>query len=300
LVWSAGVATRLLWIKVMTEAEWLDCDDVVVMLETVLGEATERKVRLFSCACCRRIWHLLVDERSRRAVEVAEEFADGRATTAELEDAGAKAAAASEDAQQARYEEEFDILPYKRHVTRVETNVFATAAAAAAAAVRAKSPYVLRIRYKEWVTRLSEDEGASGFARHAAAQEARYTSSAALLQAPVELILQAEQAVGFDAERREMAQQVILLRDLLGKPFHPLSLDPAWATWNDGIIPHLACAIYNQRRLPRGTLERDRFAVLADALEDAGCTDRSLLDHCREPAEHFRGCWLVDLLLGKQ
>src|SRR5262249_54237486 len=156
------------------EAEWLDCDDVVVMLEAVLGEAPERKVRLFSCACCRRIWHLLADERSRRAVEVAEEFADGRANAAELEDAGRKAVAASEEAQQARYEEEFYIFPYERRVTFVKTQVFATAAAAAVAAVQAKSPYVLRVRYKEWVTRLSEDEGASGFARHAAAEEARY------------------------------------------------------------------------------------------------------------------------------
>jgi hypothetical protein len=61
----------------------------------------------------------------------------------------------------------------------------------------------------------------------------------------------------------------------------------------------LAQAAYEQRELPAGTLDMARLAVLADALEDAGCTDADLLSHLRGPGPHVRGCWAVDLILGK-
>jgi hypothetical protein len=61
----------------------------------------------------------------------------------------------------------------------------------------------------------------------------------------------------------------------------------------------LAQAAYDERVLPAGTLDTARLAVLADALEDAGCADADLLGHLRGPGPHVRGCWAVDLLLGK-
>jgi hypothetical protein len=79
----------------MTEAEWLVCTDSEVMLEVVRDKATVRKLRLFACACCRHVWHLLADPRSRQAVEVAERFADGMVGEDEL-------AAARESARAAR------------------------------------------------------------------------------------------------------------------------------------------------------------------------------------------------------
>jgi hypothetical protein len=85
----------------------------------------------------------------------------------------------------------------------------------------------------------------------------------------------------------------VLVRCVFGNPFRPVSLDPAWLAWNDGTVQRLTTAIYAERRF--GDLP-----VLADALEEAGCDNREMLRHCREQGQvHVRGCWLVDLLLGK-
>ena len=64
-------------------------------------------------------------------------------------------------------------------------------------------------------------------------------------------------------------------------------------SWLASLVLGLAQAIYDERAF-------DRLPILADALEDAGCTDAAILEHCRGPGPHVRGCWVVDLLLGKQ
>src|SRR5580700_183934 len=68
----------------MTETEWMTCTDPTPMLKFLQGKASERKLQLFACACCRRIWHLLADERSQRAVEVMERYVDGQACREEI------------------------------------------------------------------------------------------------------------------------------------------------------------------------------------------------------------------------
>src|SRR5207237_97344 len=94
-------------------------------------------------------------------------------------------------------------------------------------------------------------------------------------------------------------EQARLLRDILGNPFRPAVIEPAWLVRLDGAGPKLAQAAYEERLLPAGTLDPVRLAILADALEEAGCTDAEILNHCRGPGPHVRGCWLVDLILGK-
>jgi hypothetical protein len=88
-----------------------------------------------------------------------------------------------------------------------------------------------------------------------------------------------------------------LLLDIFGNPFRPTTVSPAWQT---PTVVALAQAAYSNRILPAETLDHARLAVLADALEDAGCTDAEQLGHLRGPGPHVRGCWVVDLLLGKQ
>jgi hypothetical protein len=89
---------------------------------------------------------------------------------------------------------------------------------------------------------------------------------------------------------------VHLLRDFFGNPFRPITLDPTWLT---PTVVSLAQAAYDNLLLPAGALDPDRLAVLADALEEAGCHATDVLGHCRGPGPHTRGCFVVDALLGK-
>ena len=87
-------------------------------------------------------------------------------------------------------------------------------------------------------------------------------------------------------------RQSDFLRDIFGNPFCPISLDPAWLTLNDGTVLRIAQAIYGDRGF-------ERLPHLADALEKAGCDEADILTHCRQLGKHVRGCWVLDLLLGR-
>lgn len=84
--------------------------------------------------------------------------------------------------------------------------------------------------------------------------------------------------------------QVNLLREIMGKPFRPMSIDSCWRT---PTVIDLVSFIYNERAF-------DRLPNLAASLMDAGCDDAVILGHCRTPGIHARGCWLLDLLLDKE
>jgi hypothetical protein len=81
----------------------------------------------------------------------------------------------------------------------------------------------------------------------------------------------------------------LLVKDVVGNPFGRGEAEPAWRT---PTVLALGRGISEERTF-------DRLPILADALEDAGCTDGAILDHCRGPGPHVRGCWAVDLVLGK-
>lgn len=214
----------------MTEAEWLACTDPQKALEFLQGKASDRKLRLFACVCCRRIWHLLTDERSRKAIVIAEQYADGEVSEQEMERTAVLASAVVEVA-----------------------NTSATRAA-------------------KWAV-VHNPPSLCGILKTALVRNLRG-------------YLFREPALLADA------YQTGILRDIFGNLFRPVALDPSWLTWNDGTIPKLAQTIYDESAF-------GQLPVLADALEEAGCDNASILSHCRQPGEHVRGCWVVDAILGK-
>jgi hypothetical protein len=224
----------------MTEAEWLACTDPQKMLEFLRGRASDRKRRLFACAWCRCLWHLLTDERSRRAVEVAERYADREAMRGELVAAWEAARAAS---------------------------------AAAWGAARAAWAVAWAAAAASWAATSDAACDAARAARHAPG-------------------VAADDAAGDAAGDASAA----LLRDIFANPFRPVSVDPAWLSWQGGTVPRLAQAVYEERLLPSGHLDPARLAVLADALEEAGCSDPEILGHLRGTGPHVRGCWALDLV----
>jgi hypothetical protein len=88
-------------------------------------------------------------------------------------------------------------------------------------------------------------------------------------------------------------RQVGLVHEVMGNPFRLRILEPGCLTWDSGLVRHLAEGIYQEQTF-------DHMGVLGDALEDAGCRDEAILDHCRQPGEHVRGCWVLDLILGRE
>jgi hypothetical protein len=96
---------------------------------------------------------------------------------------------------------------------------------------------------------------------------------------------------------KERATQAAMLRCIFGNPFHPLTIDPVWLT---PTVTNLAAAAYEERTLPSGELDPASLAVLDDALLDAGCAEAAVIDHLRGPGPHVRGCFVIDLLIGKE
>jgi hypothetical protein len=254
----------------MTEAEWAACAEPKTMLSFLRGAVSARRLRLFACACCRRAWRLLADERSRKAVEVAERYADGSANEEELEAASADALAAVEAAE-ARY----------------KTTQGWQAAWAAHADWNA-SEAAVRTSSRELPFSPSEGWGVDDvieWVLDVLQAAARDTARAAGASDP---------EAWAAAEARERAGQALLVRDVFGNPFQPRHfLDAAWLTWNRGTVRNIAQAIYQGHAF-------DGLPVLADALEDAGCKEERILAHCRSGGAHVRGCFVVDLLLAKK
>jgi hypothetical protein len=236
----------------MTESDWMNCTDPQKMLVFLLDKASERKLRLFAVACCRRLWHLLIDKRSREAVEVAERYADGGATDEELETAAVAADAVwHADMKRAAKEGKWDR--------------------------RSRLPYY----------------GASAAAYNVAIPLGWWGAAPAFV-APDKIARETVPDTG-----AEGVTQGVLLWDIFGNPFRPVTISSAVLAWHDSTVVRLAQAAYEDRHLPDGTLDNGRLAILADALEEAGLADTDILDHLRSPGPHVRGCFAVDLCLGK-
>ncbi len=294
----------------LTLGDWMGHPDPGPFLHILRGKGNVRKWRLFAVACCRRIDHLITDGRSRRAVEAAVRHADGAATDAELE---AARDAAHSVAEAARHEEVMARLD-------AEGEAFSMYLAYLTASIRYHSA--------EAAFRAGDNEvgpAPYGIELHPRShnQAAEAASSAALANFenehdhdPSGKACRAAEA----ARLRECRAQVEMLCDLfgdyLGSPgsmggWVPMGqfmggerwcllptrrrveVRPEWLAWNGGAASRLARHAYDAEAF-------DTLPILADALEEAGCTDADILAHLRSPGFHVRGCWVLDAILGKE
>jgi hypothetical protein len=213
----------------MTEAEWLACRDPAPMLELLRGKASDRRTRLFACACLREAWTEGMNPAPLEVIEQTEALADGRVSKAKY-----RAAAGSLRVDDIRSTSEAD--------RTVEWSVIY-----AAQRIGTPKNYLNVVPYIGKVLALWRTG-------------------------------------------QRVTSQTDLLRDIFGNPFQSIAFDPRWRT-ADAL--GLARAVYEDRAF-------DRLPLLADALMDAGCADEQVLSHCRGPGPHARGCWVVDLVLGKE
>jgi hypothetical protein len=94
----------------------------------------------------------------------------------------------------------------------------------------------------------------------------------------------------FDGPPEQYERWRPLLYDVFGNPFRPVAFSPEWRT---NTVIALARQMHESR-------DFSAMPILADALQDAGCDNADILDHCRGPGPHVRGCWCVDLVLGRE
>lgn len=270
----------------MTEQEWLRGTDPAAMLAFLRGRVSRRKRRLFACACCRGIWHLIQDDRSRRALEVAERHADGLASEGELESARADARAAA---------------GHGRGESPGENRAAARAVWAAAGRARKASGLAARAAGLAAATAArgqarSRLVGAGGKCLAAVPPELAPAVWQAL-SLPCWWAVRTEQvrtrSARTAAATAERQRQSDLLRELIGNPFRPVRLDVGRLPWGGADVARLARVIDEEAAY-------DRLPILGDALEEAGCADEAILNHCRASAAHTRGCWALDLLLGNK
>lgn len=207
---------------------------------SVDSRSASRTWRLAAAAFCRILWPLLEEcEEGRRAVEVAEAAADGKADERALYEAGEAVRRARVDVQKMCWYDDGYVVGL---VCGPEDY-----AQFAAFDVTDADPMVAAITTARWAERC--------FHR--------------------------DQVVA--SRQAELHRQ---LRDILGDPFHPIQIDPAWLM---PPVPSLALAIRREQRF-------EAMPILADALEEAGCDDARLLGHLRAPGPHWAGCHALDLL----
>jgi hypothetical protein len=272
----------------MTEAEWLACDDPIAMIEFARGspkdedavtwgrnrwqledkvEGKDRKFRLLACAYCRRVWEQIPKKVNQDAVAAVEEFLEGRTSIAAVNDALQTSSSVEwlEDGSGRRPERGYWI------VKTLGRGFYKMTAAASALLIAANVIFMADEAYG-----------------HLASFEfgCCYYQAGGVFLRPFQWPPPAPGSV--------MAERVCLaglIRCVLGNPARavpPLRYEPS----QQAFVVSLAQVAYQD-------CDFSSLPIIADALEEAGCTDEALLSHLRLPGPHVRGCWAVDLVLGK-
>lgn len=230
----------------MTEAEWLECKSPQpIMKFLTLGQATERKRRMFAVACCRSVLFHCSKPQFSDMLLAFERYADGLVN--EPVRSSARRAI---------------------HVITQQSNVEDANNAAAWAIYWAGGKRVDLL----------------GCCMNCALVIGR------AMQRDAKTIYGDQSAAWLSGREIEASRQADLFRDIFGNPFRQVTLNPSWLT---AAVVQLAQLIYDERAF-------ERMAEVADALEQAGCSNSDIVQHCRGPGPHVRGCWVVDLILGKE
>jgi hypothetical protein len=339
------------WFDPNTEVQDLFVPDVVFL------EPSVRKLRLFACACCRRI----VNENSlswafagRVAIVVFEaDLGKGEATTVQIELLKLDLEKVREALSQEGYSAERpdvlgDLLDEIREhndvwkglkegaelsqalrkidAEEVDNGAHRLArnwAQKVSRALRDRDEYFRKgdaylidrldaeLRAAQAVAQIGEVRGHdySSDVAAAAAEVARWAREAAWHlegEAHAErwgvwgmkhtddhpaIVARAEAAMG-ERRRQEGRAQAAILRDIVGNPNRSPTAASFDARWLTSTVCDLAHAIFVNRAF-------DQMPILADALMDAGCDSEEIMNHCRDAGMHFRGCWVIDLLLSK-
>jgi len=228
----------------MTEAEWLAATDPTPMLEFLKGKASDRRLRLFACACCRRIWHLLPNRLLRKSIEQMERFVDGEIGKCRLWWALSRAWDVGAD-----------------------------------------------VPARKWTWPLCVVVDAGAYFEKPIKQSLRVSQGAIWAEILEEMgcLTRNPKTPELVIEERHSKPYADVLRDILGNLFCPLTMNSSWLT---PTVLALATSIYKEKVF-------ERMPSLADALQDAGCDNENILNHLRGPGPHAKGCWCVDLVLGK-
>lgn len=220
----------------MTEEEWMACADPTPMVNYLRNKVSDRKLRLFAVACCKRMLHLMTDDAACNAVQIAERFADGLATKNEL-----------------RF--------VRKRALRGQSSIPAEhCAGAAGASTSFKSAF------------------GAAYNGHLNAIEAIARGSNPSVRS------QASFATYLNARQQNALALCGLLRHIFGNPFRPYPAPESWST----TVTLLAQSMYEGQ---------DCWFALHDALVDAGHLE--LAEHFKEGESHPKGCWVLDVLLGK-
>jgi hypothetical protein len=241
------------------------CDKFQSLLEELVPLMSDRKLRLFCVACCRRFWSQL-DIDCRRLVELTENYSDGTAGAHEL---------------------------FEVRETTIDPRT-GSLARACAWATAISDYWTFDERTERWTGHIE------GCITELVQRQTWYPTSnpspptwRCLIGEVTrsETIKEDDFATG---AKTELRYQMFLARDIFG--------DPSRGNGSPTLLPYamhydtistVATKIYQDHRF-------SDLPVLADALEDVGCTDSAVLSHCRSTNEHARGCWVLDLLLGKR
>jgi hypothetical protein len=222
----------------MRKKQWLESTNPQAMLRHLGESVSDRKLRLFSCACCRRAWRFAKDKRLAPLLRLVEDVADGKKKSRDRE----RARERSYKITQARIDDSQQCIAWEMWGA-------------------------LRKEFDRTSCDLGES-AAAAFGYEAGKGPEFYPAKAA-----------------------EREQQPVLIREIFGNPFKPATFSAAWRT---STAMTLAKQMYEAR-------EFSAAPILADALQDAGCDSDAILTHLRDTsATHYRGCWVIDLVLGKK